>query len=100
MRLDKSLQIVCIELIDKNVFFNEIVGGKNMKIIDVLKNAAKKEVMEEVIQEGMEKGMRKGEIFGRIKAMKSVALRLLKQGMSIKQIASITELTSDEIMAL
>jgi predicted transposase/invertase (TIGR01784 family) len=73
---------------------------------DVISRILRSEIMREsviyqaILQEGEAKGRAEGRAKGEAKTKRKVAINLLRIGMSLEQIAQVTELSLEQVQAL
>jgi predicted transposase/invertase (TIGR01784 family) len=84
---------------------SSILAGLVLKK-DVIRKILRSEIMresviyQEILEEGEAKGEVKGKAEGKAETTKKLALNLLRIGMSLEQIAEVTELSFEEVQAL
>jgi len=57
-------------------------------------------IYQEILEEGEAKGQAKGKAEGKTETTRKLALNLLRIGMSLEQIAEVTELSLEQVQAL
>jgi predicted transposase/invertase (TIGR01784 family) len=96
-----SYIVEAAEIPDKQEFFKvvselAISEGNIMTLAEQFRQEGYQKGQLDGISQGIEKGIEKGKLEGKNEALKTVAMSLFGQGMTIKQIASITGLSVNE----
>jgi len=79
---------------------SETAGEKIMTIAELFKQEGKNEGIAEGEIRGKASGIAEGETRGVKMASKSIAIKLLKQGMNIDQVVALTDLSRHEVREL